>query len=74
MTVIDTPQDINRFRVAALICSLQIEVKTGMKMSRGVSPLKIAKVQYGCPKNTKAGALAWLEEQYEEAYGRPYGA
>ena len=74
MTVIDTPQGMERFRMAALICALQIEVKTGMKMSRGISGLKIAKVQFGCPKNTKAGALAWLEEQYEEAYGRPYGA
>jgi hypothetical protein len=31
-------------------------------------------MNWGCPKKTKAGALKWMMDHYEETYGRPYGA
>ena len=71
--IIDTPAGIEHFRMAALIAALKIEVTTGMKMSRG-SMLKIAKIEYGCHKNTKAGALEYMLSLYETTYGRQYGA
>jgi hypothetical protein len=43
-----------------------------MKASRGVSALRVAQM-YGCPKNTKKGALAWMEDFYEATYGWAYG-
>lgn len=72
--VIDTPEGIEHFRVCTLISALSIEVSTGMKMSRGISALAVAKRDYGCPKGTKKGALEWMLKRYEETYGRAYGA
>jgi hypothetical protein len=71
MLVIDTPAGIEHYRIAALISSLRLEVNTGMKASR-FSLVKIAH-EYGCPKNTKKGALAWMENFYEATYGWSYG-
>lgn len=65
--IIDTPEGIEAFRMAAVITALRIEVTTGMK-SR-FSPLQVAKQAWGCPKGTKAGALKWLEAHYAETYG-----
>lgn len=65
--IIDTPEAIERFRMATVITALRIETMTGMK-SR-FSPLKVAKAAWGCPKGTKAGALAWLEAHYAATYG-----
>lgn len=73
MIVIDTPQGIEHWRMASAISMLSLEVKTGMKASRG-SVLKACKHNWGCPKNTKAGALEWMLKLYEETYGREYGA
>jgi hypothetical protein len=70
--IINTPEGIEHYRVAALIAALRIEVKTGMKMTRGISPLAVAKRDYGCPKGTKKGALAWMESYYEATYGWAY--
>ena len=60
LQAIDTPEGIEHFRICAVIGALRVEVKTGMKASRGVSALRVAQM-YGCPKNTKKGALAWME-------------
>jgi hypothetical protein len=72
MLVIDTPAGIEHYRMAALISSLRFEVSTGMKMTR-FSLVKVAQ-EYGCPKNTKKGALAWMEDFYEATYGWAYGS
>lgn len=53
-------QGVNTFRLIALRSALSIEVKTGMKMSRGMSPMKVAKAECGSTKNTKAGVYADL--------------
>ena len=72
LQAIDTPEGIEHFRICAVIGALRVEVKTGMKASRGVSALRVAQM-YGCPKNTKKGALAWMESFYEATYGWSYG-
>jgi len=72
MTVlIDTPEGIAHHQLCTCIARLRIEVNTGL--SSRVSTLKAVKAIYGCPKQTKKGALAWLEAFYEKTYGRPYG-
>ena len=58
--VIDTPEGIRRFHMMQVMYALRIEVRTGMKMSRG-SVLKVAQQVYGCKSRTKAGALAEME-------------
>ena len=68
--IIDTPDGIAHMRFVTVISALNIEVKTGMKMSRGVSALKIAQADYGCKARTKAGALAEMLELYIMNYGR----
>lgn len=70
--IMDTPEDIEHWRVASAIAMLRLEVKTGIKAAR-YSVLKACKVNWGCPKQTKKGALEWMERMYEETYGRPYG-
>jgi len=71
MTVIDTPAGIERFRVISLIQALRLETR-GMKMSRGVSVLKIAQSDYGVTARTKAGALEQMISYYEDTYGEEY--
>lgn len=71
--VIDTPEGLEHYRVASAIAVLKFETETGMKMIRG-SVLKACKINWGCPKNTKAGALEWMKDFYKETYGREYGA
>lgn len=72
MTVlIDTPEGIAHYQMCACIARLRIEVQTGM--TSRASTLKAVKAIYGCPKQTKKGALAWMEQMYEQTYGRPYG-
>ena len=73
MTVmIDTPEGIAHYQMCACIGRLRIEVRTGMTCR--VSTLKAVKAIYGCPKQTKKGALEWMEDLYEQAYGRRYGS
>jgi hypothetical protein len=70
--VIDTPNAMEHYRIASAISMLRIEVNTGLKMSR-YSLIKACEMNWGCPKKTKAGALAWMESLYEETYGHRYG-
>lgn len=71
--VIDTPEGIAHYAMAATIAALKIEVDTGMRASRQ-SATSVAKVRYGCPKRTKEGALEWMLALYWETYGREYGS
>ena len=71
--VINTPEGIEHWRVASAISMLRLEVNTGMKAAR-YSVLKACKYNWGCPKNTKAGALKWMLDYYAMTYGREYGA
>jgi len=66
--IIDTPEGIALYRLLAVTSALRIEVGTGMKMSRGVSPLKIAQQEYGVTSRTKKGALAELEALRDQSY------
>ena len=70
--VIDTPEGIAHYRMAAIISALRFEVRAGMQMSR-LSALKGAR-SYGITARTKKAALVELEVLYEETYGRPFGA
>lgn len=69
--MIDTPDGIEHFKMAQCIARLRIETKTGLKFRQ--STLKAVKSYYGCPYQTKAKALAWLEDLYERTYGWKYG-
>ena len=55
--VIDTPEGIQAFQLLRVRSALSIEVKTGMKLSRG-SVMKLAKSYCGSRKNTKKGVYA----------------
>jgi hypothetical protein len=70
--VIDTPEGIAHYQMASCIARLRLEVESGMGFR--VSTLKAVKALYGCPKQTKKGALEWLEALYEKTYGFAYGA
>ena len=70
--VIDTADGIEHWRVASAISMLRLEVNTGMKAAR-YSLVKACEMNWGCPKKTKAGALAWMEAFYKKTYGRAYG-
>ena len=62
---------INPIHLAQVIAALRIEVRTGMKMSRG-SVLKLVQQVYGVRSRTKAGALEELlalKAQVDEALG-----
>lgn len=45
--ILDTPDDIAFARLVTLQSALRLEAR-GMRLSRGISALKIAKTQYGC--------------------------
>lgn len=70
--VIDTPEAMQHYRIASAISMLRLEVRTGMKYAR-YSLVKACEMNWGCPKKTKAGALAWMEELYEDLYGHAFG-
>jgi hypothetical protein len=72
MFVINTREGIEHWRIASAISMLRLEVNTGMKAAR-YSLVKACEANWGCPKKTKAGALAWMEALYKETYGRAYG-
>lgn len=72
MTVIDNPASHSMLHFAQCISMLRIEVRTGMKHSRG-SVLALVRERYGIKSRTKAGALAEMLSIYEEVTGHPYG-
>jgi hypothetical protein len=72
-TILTTPEQMAVFHLMQCIGALRIEVRTGMRHSRG-SVLKTAQNVYGVRSRTKAGALAELLALYEEVTGREYGS
>ena len=70
--LIDTEEGIFHYRLCAVISALKIEIKTGMKMSRG-SLVKLAQESYGITARNKAKALEQLLDYYLRRYGRSYG-
>lgn len=72
--VIDTPEGISHFQMARCIAGLKIEVNTGMKMSRGVSMLRVVQDQFSIQAKTKKKALEEMLALYEKTYGRKYGS
>lgn len=58
---------VDVFRLTVLISSLRLELKTGMKMSRGMSALKAAKRITGLKTNDRAKQIARAELMLENA-------
>ncbi len=67
-----TGEHLNLFALISLAHGLALEINTGMKMSRGGSPMLAAKAQCGSHKNTKKGVLrdyvAWLSASTSPAW------
>lgn len=72
MIAIDNPGSHEMLHFAQCISMLRIEVRTGMKHSRG-SVLKLVRERYGIKCHTKLGALSEMLAIYEEVTGQPYG-
>ena len=72
MTIIDNPASHAGLHMAQCISMLRIEVRTGMKYSRG-SVLALVRERYGIKARTKAAALDEMLALYEATTGRPYG-
>lgn len=69
--VLDTPEKIERYRMAVFIARLRMEVRTGLRSSRPVA--KLARERYGLTGRKKAVVLEQLEALYLASYGVPYG-
>jgi len=52
--------EVDPFHLASVIAALRLEVKTGLRHSKG-SVLRVAQEVYGIRSRTKAAALAQLE-------------
>ena len=63
--VLDTPEDIDFARLLALRGALKLEANYGLKLSRGVSALSIAKRSYGLRGN-RAKIMAQVEQMIED--------
>lgn len=62
----------NVFHLAQCIAALRIEVRTGLKHSRG-SVLQLVRVAYGIRTRSKVDTLKALEALYFEATGFEFG-
>ena len=60
------------FHMGQCIAALRIEVRTGLKHSRG-SILQMVRVAYGIKARTKVAALEALERMYLEETGQAFG-
>jgi hypothetical protein len=63
--VLDTPEQIRLASLAALIMAYEMEVKSGMKLTRNVPTLTRARQVYGIDARTKAAAVTQLKELRE---------
>ena len=61
MIVLDTPEKIELYRLLVLRSALQMEISTGMKMTRGRTAYSMAKKEFGF-KGNKKKVLSQLEE------------
>lgn len=59
--------DIERFQLIRMRKALELEMRTGMKHSRG-SVLAAAQQQFGIKSRTKAGAVTELQSLLEQSY------
>lgn len=73
MIVVDQPGMHPAIHIAQCIGMLRIEVRTGMKHSKG-SVLRLVQDRYGVKGRTKAAALDEMLALYEQVTGRPYGS
>ena len=53
---------IKRFRLATIIRGLDLEINTGLKLTRNMPSLKVIREQYGVEGGTKVKVLAALRE------------
>ena len=72
MTVLDTPEKIERYRLLVLRSALQMEISTGMRMTRGRTAYSIAKKEFGF-KGNKKKVLSQLEEYINSLWGWALG-
>tara|TARA_B100000029_G_scaffold500513_1_gene572370 strand:- start:277 stop:573 length:297 start_codon:yes stop_codon:yes gene_type:complete len=63
--VLDTPDEIEMYRILAIRKALQLEVTTGMKFSKGNHALHRARELLGNPKLNKKQALKEMNELLE---------
>jgi len=61
--ILDTPDEIERYRRAAILAALRMKVNHGM-WPNGVAARLVLPAcrKYGWPGRTAASALAWMEE------------
>lgn len=75
MIMLDNPRDIEMARILAVRQALRLEVKTGMKMSRSYSPMKLANQITGNTTRSKVSAYealnAFIVERLGESFNRP---
>lgn len=62
--VLDTPEQIDTYRLFTIYRGLKLEIETGIKMTRG-SILKALNNTYGTNFKTKKQGLAWCEQAIE---------
>lgn len=68
MTIIDTPEGIERFRLIALRGALRIEVRTGMRRSNSGRPTaELVREATGLTQRNKAKLLEEYEALLREA-------
>jgi hypothetical protein len=67
MTIIEGAENIERFQLIRMRKALELEMRTGMKHSRG-SVLAAAQRQFGIKSRTKAGAVTELQTLLEQTY------
>ena len=64
--ILTDPVAIRLFSLTTLIRAMDLEIRTGMKMSRGQSTLQIAKRNYNIKSKTKIKAVDELRELYDQ--------
>ena len=65
MTIIEGKDNVRAFAFMMTLRALEMEVNTGMKMSR-ISALHAAQVNYGVKAKTKKGAIKEMRAMLEE--------
>ncbi len=71
-TVVSSPEGIACLRLATIIRAYEMEVGTGLKLTRNVPTVKSLRQQYGITATTKKQAIVQLREllsQKEEEVG-----
>jgi hypothetical protein len=73
--ILEGPEEIEMGRILAVRSALGLEIKTGMKMSRGVSVLKLANDITGSTARNKVKAYealnAFIVDRLGESFSKP---